>query len=245
GFSLVEIYGMPPHFDVEDAAAAESLASALKASGVKAASLHAPYLFKTAGGKKRTLSITSGDDEVFEAALRLCRAAAAAAAVVGAPLVVLHCGKYGDPMSGEIVSNLASFMATVSPHLPSGVNLALENVASPVSEPSFLSNLLSTAPPRVGICLDIAHANISGDPAKAVEAAGQRLIHIHASDNNGVRDDHLIPTDGDIEWKTVFSALKKSGYEGTFCFEPRKAVDPESAMKRCLGVFKMLNDDTI
>jgi len=43
---------------------------------------------------------------------------------------------------------------------------------------------------------------------------GEDLVHVHIDDNFGETDDHLMPGDGNIDFKPFAKALKGSGYKG-------------------------------
>jgi sugar phosphate isomerase/epimerase len=74
---------------------------------------------------------------------------------------------------------------------------------------------------NLGICLDIGHANMRHDRRAADQIlATKGFIHyIHASDNDGHADQHLLPMTGQASWESIFDALKEIGYQGTFCLE--------------------------
>ena len=77
--------------------------------------------------------------------------------------------------------------------------------------------------PSVGLHLDIGHANIGSGrrshTASLVERYGDRLRHVHLSDNKGRSDDHLAIGAGTIEWRRELRTLKASGYDGTMTLE--------------------------
>lgn len=77
-----------------------------------------------------------------------------------------------------------------------------------------------------GITLDTGHANITGvNQAAAIKAMGRRLIALHINDNRGIKDDHLAPFYGTIDWPALMGALKAIGYKGDFTFEIHKHTD--------------------
>ena len=56
--------------------------------------------------------------------------------------------------------------------------------------------------------------------AKALLARyGDRLRHVHLSDNKGKQDDHLAIGAGAIDWKRELRAVKASGYDGSITLE--------------------------
>ena len=77
--------------------------------------------------------------------------------------------------------------------------------------------------PTLRLTLDIGHANI-GSPRgkrtiKLIEAFGDRIDHVHVSDNFGKEDNHLPIGSGRIDFSKVLKALKKTEYNGTVTFE--------------------------
>lgn len=85
---------------------------------------------------------------------------------------------------------------------------------------------------RIGACLDIGHANIcERPPSEAVKALGNLIIATHISDNKGDFDSHLVPQEGDIEWKEVVEAFRSIGYPYDFTFEISPAYELQEIPK--------------
>jgi len=77
--------------------------------------------------------------------------------------------------------------------------------------------------PSLQLTLDTGHAHID-DPKddrllQLVERFGNRLGHLHFSDNRGKRDDHLAIGRGTIDFPKLVSRLKKTGYDDTLTLE--------------------------
>lgn len=77
--------------------------------------------------------------------------------------------------------------------------------------------------PTLQMTLDTGHANL-GAPTesrllKLVKRFGNRLGHIHISDNRGKRDDHLAVGQGTIDFRTLISKLVELGYDDTITLE--------------------------
>jgi sugar phosphate isomerase/epimerase len=67
---------------------------------------------------------------------------------------------------------------------------------------------------RMFMTFDLNHANLHEDPV-AVAAANAGLVrHIHVSDNHGLREEHLVPGRGVIDFAAVLTALYRNGYQG-------------------------------
>lgn len=76
--------------------------------------------------------------------------------------------------------------------------------------------------PGMMMTLDTGHANIGGDAERAlkfIHCFRARLGHVHISDNNGKRDDHLPVGGGNFDFRRFISELKKSGYDDTITLE--------------------------
>jgi protein FrlC len=87
---------------------------------------------------------------------------------------------------------------------------------------------------NLGVLLDNGHAHVVGEPAdQAVRRLGDRLFHVHVDDNNGLRDQHLVPGDGDFDFASFFAALREVGYDGYLAAELGwdYTLDPDSAAR--------------
>lgn len=74
---------------------------------------------------------------------------------------------------------------------------------------------------RFGICLDTGHLNLTDkDQRSFILKAGKRLHALHIADNEGERDQHLMPfTCGKVDFCEVVRALREVGYDGLFNLE--------------------------
>jgi sugar phosphate isomerase/epimerase len=61
---------------------------------------------------------------------------------------------------------------------------------------------------QIGVCLDLGHAHIAPGIAEAVSTLGKRIAELHVHDNHGLRDEHLWPGDGTIDWPAALESLK-------------------------------------
>ena len=87
--------------------------------------------------------------------------------------------------------------------------------------------------PRVQVCWDIGHANLVGyDQCEALRTVGKRLKSTHFADNHGVKDEHLLPFYGDIDWAAIMNTLKEIEYEGDVTYEVTPWLDRVPPMLR-------------
>jgi sugar phosphate isomerase/epimerase len=59
----------------------------------------------------------------------------------------------------------------------------------------------------VGVCLDLGHAHLTVGVPEAIATLTGRISLVHAHDNHGLKDEHLWPGDGNIEWPATVAAL--------------------------------------
>ena len=68
-------------------------------------------------------------------------------------------------------------------------------------------------------CWDTGHANCEGNQYEDILALGEELYAIHYNDNQGWRDQHLMPYLGTLNHDEVINALIAIGYKGVFTLE--------------------------
>jgi len=82
----------------------------------------------------------------------------------------------------------------------------------------------------VGMVLDIAHAHINGQIESFLTTFADKIVHMHAHDNNGKSDQHLGIGYGNIDWKKVATLIKKISYSGIIIVESVEHVE-QSVLK--------------
>jgi sugar phosphate isomerase/epimerase len=226
GFSSTELWGMPPHFPYADRAASDGIAERLARFGVRILSVHAPLYPDVRTYKKdRWYSLSSDEDDHRRDSVAATASVGDWLAGRGGGTLVLHtsfpAGDWYPVRWGAFLSSLNELL----PLVPENVRFAVENTPVSSGRVEILRDIVARYPPeRVGICLDLGHAHIEEDPLKAIEVAGERLIHVHASDNHGNRDEHLVPGRGTIPWTRILSALREAGFAGAFTVELNDAT---------------------
>ena len=223
GFFSAELWAMPPHFPYGDAGAAGRISSLLARHGIRVASLHAPlYPDVRTYRKDRWYSLSSEDEPHRRLSVNAVAKAGGWLANHGGGTLVLHTG---FPLENWYPRRWGSFLGSLNELLdavPGNVRFAVENTPIPSGRVEIVMDIVARYPEdRVGVCLDLGHAHIEGDVGNALRESAPRLIHVHASDNHGDRDDHLVPGRGGIPWKEVFAQLREIGFPGPFTVELR------------------------
>jgi sugar phosphate isomerase/epimerase len=122
-------------------------------------------------------------------------------------------------MNAEAIGNLAQDAAQ------RGITLMVENLDRLFSDVADLKVIFDGVP-EVGFHLDVGHANLRlgrGEKNRSKDllaAFGDRLSHVHLSDNRGGAEDlHLPLGAGAIDWPGVARMLNESGWDGTVTLE--------------------------
>jgi sugar phosphate isomerase/epimerase len=69
--------------------------------------------------------------------------------------------------------------------------------------------------PVLGANLDLGHSHVLGeDPARVFAQLADRVFHLHLEDIRHRKHYHLIPGEGDIDFKHLFKLLRDGGYDG-------------------------------
>ncbi len=119
---------------------------------------------------------------------------------------------YGD----WVRANMAFLTPVVEYAREKGVRILIENMPADKEAPdnhlygSCALNVSSLADKlSCGVCWDTGHANISGyKQSEQLATIGERLEAIHIHDNDGIKDSHLPPFDGNVDWESVAQGLR-------------------------------------
>jgi sugar phosphate isomerase/epimerase len=167
------------------------------------------------------LPIASPYPELRRAARTLFAAACDAFATIGAERVNVHPDPVtrSYPRDAVLAENAEAMVELAGVAEERGLRLMLENLGPAFGTVDQLRPLLE-ADPRVAFHLDVGHANLGGNRLRELLAAfGDRLAHVHVSDNLGVDDLHLPLGAGAVAWPDAVSALKELDYDGTVTIE--------------------------
>ena len=232
GFDAIEIWGMAPHFNYKNNDEIEKLAQLLKDNEIKVVSFHGPIYEEVSPPKERRwLSLASTDVNIRQKAIDETKQVIDCMGLFGAGHLTVH----GMEERKETASKKAfhkSLSELAEYCKEKGVRIAIENILHGSSARDILKLLDDRYDPDVvGLCLDLGHANISGDPAADLEECSERLFALHISDNNGREDLHSIPFTGTINWLEVAAVLKKIGFDGYFMYEIRNRDDMNEALR--------------
>lgn len=226
GFDTIELFADRTHLDYQSDAAVADLQAWLAASGLVLGSVHAPVADRLGGGRQAPpLNLASPDAAARAQALDEATAALYLARRMPIKTFVAHLGIVSEPGAAPGVNGRdaarRSIEVLVRAAEPLGVTVAVELLPNELSRAGALVHFAETvmADNRIAVCLDVGHARLEGDVADVIETVSEHIALVHAHDNRGRRDEHLIPFEGTIDWASALTTLQKVGYDGPIVFE--------------------------
>ena len=118
----------------------------------------------------------------------------------------------GKKLPADFWSRLEHALAVLLPAAEkTGITLAVENIYEPFDVLDRTVSLVeSYRHPRLGLCFDSGHANISQAGLSAVFVRMKdHIVTCHIHDNDGTRDTHSAPGHGNIDWPALMTGLLK------------------------------------
>lgn len=148
--------------------------------------------------------------------------AAGQAADLGVTRMVCHGGFIPHVYYPEwYVEQSVLFWRALLDKLPENMTVALENVMEP--SPETLVQIASGVDdPRLGLCLDVGHANTcvsDTPPLEWITPMAPWLRHVHLHSNVGDTDLHRALGEGSIPMEAVLDAVLRAAPEATFTIE--------------------------
>jgi sugar phosphate isomerase/epimerase len=146
-------------------------------------------------------------------------------AQLGASRVTVHPDR-SNPFAlgsrGVLQKNLDAFAQVDRMASLHGIQVLIENMDRNFNTVEEFRETFSRFP-QWGFHLDVGHANLNVERNRCedfLKEFGDRLGHVHLSDNFGKSEDlHLPLGAGTIDWKKIIRLLKNSGYQGTMTLE--------------------------
>jgi len=196
-------------------------------------SVHAPF---------SDVNIAAYDESLREAALRRLERSIDYTAELEAEVWVFHPGastaleRFYPGSAWEINLRSVERLCRAAEELE--VTAAMENVPEPfpflLKSVGDFERFYSEFNGKLGMTLDVAHANIRGETERFLERLGRRIIHVHVSDNRADQDTHLPIGLGTVKWAETIKALEKIGFEGTVIIESFEGVEESLGLLRKL-----------
>lgn len=207
GARTIELFAARHHFDYTDRAVIREFATWFNDTGV-GATLHQPIFTREQSENwsrhvSPTLSLIDSEKGHRIEAMDEVKRAIDVAELIPVSAVTLHLGLKDDPWNERAIENSLTAIEHIKAFAhPLGVKVLLENLQNDVTTPEHLLEILHVGHfDSVGITLDVGHAHLSQTGLEhAVELLRGRIHEIHVHDNQGMRDEHLWPGSGNVDW---------------------------------------------
>ena len=245
GYDGIDVWGGRPHAYRQDLSEKDlyTIRHLLEDEGLQVASfIPAQFRYPT--------SLCSPNDTIRRDSIRYICDSLVTAAGLGAPVVSVCPGHslYGQDKEDAFERLAESLWEICSAASRLQLRVAIE--PADVYETDLLATCTETASfvrklnlDNLGVLLDNGHAFIVGEDAtEAVRSLGSNLFHVHIDDNQGMRDQHLIPGEGRFDFGPFMQALYESGYEGVLSAELGwdYTLNPDTAAESTLRQMKSM-----
>jgi sugar phosphate isomerase/epimerase len=233
GVEGVEIFAARQHFDYTSREHVAEIGAWFRSSNLQVFSMHAPIFPDREMGRDGapSINVLHPDKARRIDAMDEIKRALESAEQIPMRYLVIHLGDRSDAWSPRSIE----YALTALEHLgafaaPLGVRLLVENILSESTTPEHLMLILQMGHlNNVGVCLDLGHAHIDPGILDAISTLGDRIVSLHVHDNHGVKDEHLWPGDGTIDWPAVKDKLKSLANPPAAVLEIAHAADDSPA----------------
>jgi sugar phosphate isomerase/epimerase len=219
GFRGLEIFCTRSHFEYTMKAEIRAMAGVLESHHLQLVSLHAPTSRDISAMRESGTPLSICEVERVrrvEAMDELKRVIDVAEDLPYARLI-LHMGgsrETADPRKRDAALSSLEHLILHARH--SGVTICVENTLSEMGDPAYLRAFVDeTRLTGLRFNFDIGHANLAELPEaerleKSFAPLRDLVSSIHLHDNFGIKDEHLPPFEGSIDWPAAIKLLKSA-----------------------------------
>jgi sugar phosphate isomerase/epimerase len=218
GFSAVEIFCAPQHFDYRNKTVISDLGSWFRDSELKLNSLHAPmYVDEIWGrsGPHTHVNITERKKAERIQWVDEIKRALDVAETIPFRYLIQHLGVGEQEFSEHALD--AAFNSLEELQIFAGqlgVEILLENTPNELSTGERLELFNNMTHLGLNYCFDTGHAHLGAGVAHEFGMMGKRIRSLHVHDNDGKEDAHLFPlasgdnVAGTIDWHETMDLLR-------------------------------------
>lgn len=207
GAQAIEVFAARHHFDYTDRAATRELASWFRSNDIRA-TLHQPLHDRAHWSRdlSQTINLIDPDKSKRIESMDEIKRALEAADFIPFDAIVLHLGNKGDAWSPRALEHSLTAIEHIKAFAgPLGIKTLIETLDNDVTSPEHLLEILRVGHfDTVNVCLDLGHVNLRHNGIEeAFGLLGPRVKELHLHDNHGMKDEHLWPGSGKIDWGKV------------------------------------------
>ena len=213
GFRSVEVFCAPHHFNYSNAQAVRELGDGLREHKLTLHSLHSPTERDLSPGRESGVPLSISDPERIRRldAVDEIKRTLEVTEKIPCKFLIQHIGQgrqVADPRKLDAaftsLENLSMFAKARS------VTIALENTPGELATPANLRQFIGdTRLTDLRLCFDTGHAHLGDGVLASLETMRELVVTAHIHDNHGERDEHLLPHEGNIDWRMALGLLAR------------------------------------
>lgn len=246
GFECVELYCSDPHWpDFYKTSSQKQMARAISDVGIELNSIHTPFFrdYESAkAGKWYSISDKNKDsrqesvDKIIQA-ISLAEFSPFKAAVV-------HVGASREEEDAYTWERMFYSLEEIIPVAKElGVAIALENITNDFSRGQRIAEFINEAKfENLGCCYDCGHATIYRRTVEEFNEMAPYLLTTHIHDCSDGLDNHLLPFQGELDWKALTRAWGRSDYQGDLIIETKDVSNSMEMLIKACDAGKRLRD---
>lgn len=214
GITHVEIYCTPVHLNYRSSQAIRTLSEWIGEHHLAIHSLHSPTERDLLPGKRESgIPISISDPERVRRldAVDEVKRTLEIAELIPFRYLVQHIGggrEAHDPRKIDAAFNSLEHLAIFAKQR--GVSIVLENTPGELGSPSNLRHFVTDTRLDLKFCFDIGHAHIEDGIEISFEPMQEHVVMVHAHDNHGEKDEHLLPHGGNVDWDLAMGLLSNA-----------------------------------
>ena len=217
------------------------LKKALDSYGVNLWSYHLPFT------PFETVDISSSDKAIKKSSIDIFSELIKKAGDIGADKFVIHSSstfereEVTDAYIREKLENAKENLVTLADVAESaGGVMAVENLPPICCPTNYEEHLeLLNADTRLRACFDTNHI-LGGSPEEHIKALGDKLINIHVSDYDFIKERHWLPGEGKMDWYSIVDTLNDIKFKGIWLYEVPLVISKRFRMKEEVSPVKTL-----
>jgi sugar phosphate isomerase/epimerase len=120
------------------------------------------------------------------------------------------------------------------------VRILLENYPNDLSTPERLLQFIRYTKLDLKVCFDTGHANMAEGVQSAFQKLKKQVASTHVHDNNRVKDDHLLPFEGQIDWEKTIRDFCSVPGQFPVLFELRNCGQDSSGLAKLQEVMQKM-----
>jgi sugar phosphate isomerase/epimerase len=211
GAQAIEIFAARQHFNYTYQEEVTELADWFRSNPLVPFSMHAPLFPDREMGRSGApaCNVIHPEKSRRIAAMDEIKRALEVAERVPLQNLIVHLGEQNDGWSQQTLDDALTALEHLAAFArPLGVRILVENLTNEPATPQRIMSILEIGHlDNIGVCLDTGHANMTVGVPQAIDAFRDRIVSVHVHDNKGIKDEHLWPGEGTIDWKQTVDQL--------------------------------------